>query len=92
MKHYNLISLNGLFAPSLKQASQGGPIPFLSNSRPTLFPMLYVFAKVDCMPCTTFSKACFKRRATAVLSWLVSVVSNSTQSDKIAVAENKKYM
>ena len=50
LKHHSLISLNGLFALSLKQAFQGGPIPFFSNSRPTLFPMLYVFAKVDCMP------------------------------------------
>ena len=36
--------------------------------------------------------ACFKRRATAVLSWLVSIGSNLTQSDKIAVAEDKNYL
>ena len=37
-----------------------------------------------------FGKACFKRRATAVLCWLVSVVSNLTQSDKIAVAKKTR--
>ena len=89
MKHYSLISLNGLFAPSLKQASQGGPIPSFSNSDPV---SNVVCLRESGLHATMFGKACFKRRATAALSSLVSVVSDLTQSDKIGVAENKKYM